>query len=152
MMLQRILLAGLLLTLLLLGAPVATQAAMLRPLTLLASPVVLLSDLFDDAGEQAARPLGPAPAPGQSIVVEAPQLAAIARQFGVAWHPASPGDRSILQRRGTALPREAVVAAVRATLAAQGAGEGAGRATSTCPISTRPWSPPRRARTPSWSS
>ncbi len=125
-MLQRILLACLLPTVLLLAAPVAAPAAMLRPLTLLSAPVVLLSDLFDDAGEQAARPLGPAPAPGQSIIVEAPQLAAIARQFGVAWHPASPGDRSILQRRGTALPRGMVVAAVRAALAAQGAGEGAG--------------------------
>jgi flagella basal body P-ring formation protein FlgA len=97
------------------------QAASLRPLTTLSAPVVLLSDLFDDAGAKAARVLGPAPAPGERIVVEAAQLAAIARQFGVDWRPASGADRAVLDRPGRLLPRETVLAALQAALARVGA-------------------------------
>jgi flagella basal body P-ring formation protein FlgA len=69
------------LSLLLLGCCAAPcAAATLRLATTLAAPVVRLSDLFDDAGADAARVLGPAPAPGGRIVVETAQLAAIARQ------------------------------------------------------------------------
>lgn len=97
------------------------SAASLRPMTLLHAPVVRLSDLFDDAGANASRVLGTAPDPGGRIVVEAPQLAAIARQFGVDWRPASPADRTVLERPGRLLPREAVLQAVRAALLAAGA-------------------------------
>jgi len=95
-------------------------AATLRPMGTLSAPVVLLSDLFDDAGENAARVLGPGPAPGGRIVVEAAQLAAIARQFGVAWKPASRADRAVLERPGKPLPREAMVAALEAALVSAG--------------------------------
>ncbi|HEY0421183.1 MAG TPA: flagellar basal body P-ring formation chaperone FlgA, partial [Acetobacteraceae bacterium] len=96
------------------------QAASLRPMTTLASPNVRLLDLFDDAGPGAERVLGPGPAPGARIVVEAPQLAAIARQFGVDWRPASGSDRAVLDRPGRMLPREDVVAALRDALSAVG--------------------------------
>ncbi len=99
-------------------------AAMLRPLTTLGSAVVRLSDLFDDAGPRASLALGPAPAPGDSITVEAPQLAAIAREFGVAWRPASQEDRAVLQRPGVPLPRAAVLAALRGALDGVGAPDG----------------------------
>ena len=72
--------------------------------------MVRLSDLFDDAGPRAGQVLGPAPAPGARIVVEAPQLAAIARQFGVDWRPASPADSAVIDRPGRLLPREDVLA------------------------------------------
>lgn len=97
------------------------SAASLRNMTALTSPVVRLSDLFDDAGPNASRVLGTAPEPGGRIVVEAPQLAAIARQFGVDWQPASPADRAVLERPGRLLPREAVLKAVKAALVAAGA-------------------------------
>jgi flagella basal body P-ring formation protein FlgA len=96
-------------------------AATLRPLTTLAAPVVLLSDLFDDAGAEATRVLGASPAPGARIVVQAAQLAAIARQFGVDWRPASGTDRAVLDRPGKLLPREPVLAALHEALAAVGA-------------------------------
>jgi flagella basal body P-ring formation protein FlgA len=104
---------------LLLAAPAA--AATLRAETTLDSSVVRLSDLFDDAGQRAERVLGPGPAPGESIVVEAPQLAAIARQFGVDWRPTSLADRSVLDRPGRLLPREEVMTPLRAALATVGA-------------------------------
>lgn len=94
-------------------------AATLRPFTTLERPVVRLSDLWDGVAKD--RDLGPAPAPGARIVVEAPQLAAIARQFGVDWEPASPGDQAVVERSGQPLSREAMLAAVRGALAAAGA-------------------------------
>lgn len=99
----------------------AASAATLRSVTMLHTPVVRLSDLFDEAGRNADRTLGTAPAPGNQIVVEAPQLAAIARQFGVDWRPASPADRAVLERPGRLLPRDDVLAAVKSALLSAGA-------------------------------
>ena len=103
---------------------VPAAAATLRATTTLAAAVVRLSDLFDDAGPRADRVLGPGPAPGGRIVVEAAQLAAIARQFGVEWRPASAGERIVLDRPGRPLPREEVLTALRAALAGLGAPAG----------------------------
>ncbi|MBN9562569.1 MAG: flagellar basal body P-ring formation protein FlgA [Alphaproteobacteria bacterium] len=99
------------------------HAATLRPMTSLSGPTVRLSDLFDDAGPNAARILGPGPALGGNIVVEAPQLAAIARQFGVNWRPASPADRAFLDRPGRPLTRDEAMAPVRVALIEAGASE-----------------------------
>jgi flagella basal body P-ring formation protein FlgA len=92
---------------------VSAEAATLRPMTTLHAPVVLLSDLFDDAGANAKRVLGPGPGAGGRIVVEAAQLGAIARQFGVDWRSASSADRAVLDRPGRPLRRNEVVDAVR---------------------------------------
>jgi flagella basal body P-ring formation protein FlgA len=100
-------------------------AATLRPMTTLGSPVVRLSDLFDDAGPEADKVLGPAPAPGGRIVVEAAQLSAIARQFGVDWRPAASTDRAVLDRPGRLLAREDVMAALRTALIGVGASDDA---------------------------
>lgn len=94
---------------------------MLRTVTTLHAPVVRLSDLFDDAGANADRVLGPGPGAGGRIVVEAAQLAAIARQFGVDWRPASSADRAVLDRPGRPLRRDDVLDAVRSALIAGGA-------------------------------
>lgn len=115
---------------------VPAKAATLRTMTTLHGPHVLLSDLFDDAGPEAARVLGPGPAPGGRIVVEAPQLAAIARQFGVEWRPASSADRAVLDWPGRPLPRETVMAALREALAASGVDD------QSCQIDLEGFSPP----------
>lgn len=94
------------------------RAATLRDLTTLSGPEVRLSDLFDDPDHD--RVIGPAPEPGGRIVVEAPQLAAIARQFNVDWRPASSADRVVLERPGRMFPREAVMDALHAALAVAG--------------------------------
>jgi flagella basal body P-ring formation protein FlgA len=101
--------------------PSAPRAATLRGATTLEAPMVRVADLFDGAGEGGARVLGPAPAPGNRIVIESAQLAAIARQFGIDWRPASPSDRVVLDRPGRPLPRDAVFSALRAALGELGA-------------------------------
>ena len=102
-------------------AALPAQAATLRTMTLLHGPTVFLRDLFEDAGANAGRRLGAGPPPGERIVVEAPQLAAIARQFGVSWQPASRADRAVLEWAGRPLRREDALDAVRAALLTAGA-------------------------------
>ena len=92
------------------------QSATLRTVTTLRAPTVRLSDLFEDAGANANRVLGPGPGAGGRIVVEAAQLGAIARQFGVDWRPASSADRAVLDRPGRPLQREDVLDALRSAL------------------------------------
>ncbi|MBV8912899.1 MAG: flagellar basal body P-ring formation protein FlgA, partial [Acetobacteraceae bacterium] len=76
-------------------------AATLKPFNTIPGPVVRLSDLWD--GVLADKPLGPAPAPGGRITVPAPQLAAIAKQFGVDWRPGSSSEHAVLERAGRPL-------------------------------------------------
>jgi flagella basal body P-ring formation protein FlgA len=97
------------------------NAAVLKTRTMLHGPQVYLRDLFEDAGANADRLLGPGPGPGGRIVVESRQLKAIARQYDVDWEPISHADRAVLEWPGRPLEREAVLAAVRAALVAQGA-------------------------------
>lgn len=107
-----------LLSMLLACAALPATAATLKPFTTLSGPVVTLADLFDGAGDRA---LGPAPAPGARITVEARQLEAIARQYGVDWRPMGAGDRAVLDRPGRALGRDEVTGPLKAALAAAGA-------------------------------
>lgn len=100
---------------------VQAHAASLRPMTTLHGPVVLLRDLFDDAGRNADRVLGPGPDPGGRIVVPAAQLDAIARQFSVAWHSASGADRAVLEWPGRLLSKDDALHAARLALRSAGA-------------------------------
>lgn len=98
----------------------AQQMAMLRPFSVVEDPVVRLSDLFENAGPRGEAVLGPAPAPGQRLVVESAQLLAIARRNGVEWRPAGGVERVVLERPGRPVAREEVVALLRDALRAQG--------------------------------
>lgn len=104
--------------LLLLCASGPAFGATLRPFVTLPDAVVRLSDLFDGAADL---PLGPSPAPGGRIVVEAAQLGAIARQFGVDWRPSSGADRAVLDRPGRPLGRDDVSDVLRQALTMAGA-------------------------------
>jgi len=78
-----------------------------------AGPVVRLADLFEGAGAAGDRLLGPAPAPGSRYVVPPQQLAAIARAQGFRF---AGGGPTVVERPGRAMPREAVLAALRDAL------------------------------------
>jgi len=106
---------------LLLIIPAPTHPAELRPYRQITGPAVRLSDLFDGLGATPDMELGAAPAPGTQITVQAPQLAAIARDFGVDWRPRSGAERSVLERGGITLPYARILEAVRAALNTAGA-------------------------------
>jgi flagella basal body P-ring formation protein FlgA len=99
-------------------ACIQAQAAALRNMTTLHGPNVYLKDLFDDAGMNANRVLGPGPDPGGRIIVEAAQLNAIARQYDVAWRSVSRADRAVLEWPGRPLRKEEAIDAVRIALTA----------------------------------
>lgn len=99
------------------------QATTLRSMTTLHGPNVFLKDLFDDAGPNADRVLGPGPEPGGRIIVEAAQLNAIARQYNVAWRSVSRADRAVLEWPGRPMRKEEAIDAVRVAITATGAPE-----------------------------
>jgi len=113
--------ATLLSALLLLMANRAGAAPTLRGFGDLNGATVHLSDLFDNLGTAPDRVLGPAPAPGDRIIVEAPQLAAIARDYAVDWRPASGAERIILQRAAQRLAEAVIMPPLRTALAGLGA-------------------------------
>lgn len=98
----------------------AQEMAFIRPMATVEEPVVRVRDLFENAGARADATLGPAPAPGRRIVLEAEQLAAIARMNRVPWRPMSAADRVILERPGRPVPRAEVEMALREELLRMG--------------------------------
>jgi flagella basal body P-ring formation protein FlgA len=111
------------------------QAASLRTMTTLHGPTVYLRDLFDESGRNADARLGPGPEPGGRIIVEASQLNAIARRYGVAWQSISTSDRAVLEWPGRPLRREEAIEAVRLAVTAAGAPDD-------CDIELPAFSPP----------
>jgi flagella basal body P-ring formation protein FlgA len=101
-------------------APTTAHAAGLRAFRMLPSENVRLSDLFDDLAVS-DHVLGASPAPGQRILVQAPQLAAIARDYNVDWRPVSGAEQTILQRDGTPYAQASAIALLRPRLIAAGA-------------------------------
>lgn len=95
-----------------------SYAATLRAVTELHTDVVYLSDLFD--GVDHDRSIGPSPNVGERLLIEAPQLNAIARQFGVDWHSVSPGERVLLNRPGSPFTREQAMDVLRPALEVAG--------------------------------
>lgn len=94
----------------------AQALVMVRPHAVVEDSVVRLGDLFDGVGAKGAVPLGPAPAPGGQLVVEAAQLSAIARLHGVVWRPLAGAERVVIERPGRPLPRDEVLELLRAEL------------------------------------
>lgn len=114
------------------GASIAATpcaAAILRPFSQITAGTVRLADLFDDLGNTPDRVLGAAPTPGARITIGSPQLAAIARDFNVAWRPASGAEQAVVERRGDVLSRAAILLALRRSLDDVGAPAGADIAT-----------------------
>ncbi len=121
-----------------LASPASAHAATLRAFRMLPGASVHLSDLFDDLGV-ADRVLGAAPAPGARIMVQAPQLAAIARDYNVDWRPVSGGEQTILQCDATPYTQAAAVALLRPMLVSAGAAPDAA-------ITLADYAPPMLAR------
>lgn len=100
--------------------PALADLAVLRPHAVVEEAVVRLSDLFDGAGANAARVVGPAPAPGRRVVVEPAQLFAIARANGVVWRPLTAAETVVVERPGRAVSRDEVTDLLRGELSRLG--------------------------------
>jgi flagella basal body P-ring formation protein FlgA len=94
-----------------------------RPVVLAEDAMLRLGDIFENAGALAPQAVGAAPAPGRRMVLDASNLAAIARRHGLAWRPLSGDERSIVERPGRPVPRDEIEALLRSELARHGADE-----------------------------
>ena len=91
------------------------QTVAVRSHTLVEDQVIRIADIFEGSSRGDVV-VGAAPNPGQRVVIEASQLAGIARRFNVEWRPMSGSERSVIERPGQALSREAAIEVVRAEL------------------------------------
>lgn len=110
------------------AAPTASAAPalppQLRPAVTLENDVIRLGDLWENAGDKAEVPLARAPEPGKHITLEARWLAAVANAYALDWRPATPFDRSTVERAGRAIDIRAVESELREALALEGAPTG----------------------------
>lgn len=107
-----------------LPAAVAQEAAMpalLRGAVTVDDDVIRLGDLFDGAMASPEIAVARAPAPGESVVLDARWLAAVARAHNVAWRPTSRFDQSVVSRSSQLVGTEAIRAVLVGELAARGA-------------------------------
>ena len=98
-----------------------TLPTMPRPVVLAEDAMLRLGDIFENAGPRAMQAVGAAPAPGRRMLLDAANLAAIARRHGLNWHPLSGEERSVVERPGRAVPRDEIDALLRLELARLGA-------------------------------
>lgn len=91
-----------------------------RPVVLAEDALLRLGDLFENAGRLAPQAVGAAPAPGRRMVIDAANLAAIARRHGLPWRPLSGEERSVVERPGRPVPRDEIEALLRLELARLG--------------------------------
>jgi flagella basal body P-ring formation protein FlgA len=91
------------------------QVVVLRSHSLVEDQVIRVSDIFEGTARGEVV-VGAAPNPGQRFVIEAAQLAGIARRFNVDWRPTSGAERTVLERPGRALSREAAIEVLREEL------------------------------------
>jgi flagella basal body P-ring formation protein FlgA len=91
------------------------QVVVVRSHTLVDDQVIRVSDIFEGTARGDVV-VGAAPNPGQRFVIEAAQLAGIARRFNVDWRPTSGAERTVLERPGRALSREAAIEVLREEL------------------------------------
>jgi flagella basal body P-ring formation protein FlgA len=105
--------------LLTLGAS-AAGAASFRPEATVDGDRVTLADLFDDAGDVGAQVVAQAPAPGRRMIFDARALASLAQAYGLDWRPASPHDRTVIQRSALILGGDRIGSMVQESLAAKG--------------------------------
>lgn len=99
----------------------AQSAPAVRSLVSIDRATVEVKDLFRNAGPDADVVLGPGPAPGERIIVGAPQLAAIAAQYHVAWQPEDQQNAVVIERPGVPIEREQITRALRPALRRAGA-------------------------------
>lgn len=98
------------------------QAVALKHDSLIKTNTITLGDVFYGLSHGADRVLGPAPRPGQDMVLNARTLMRIALAMDVDWRPASAGDYVVLRRAATLVGRSHIEDALRSELKTQGLG------------------------------
>ncbi len=93
---------------------------LLRAAVIVDDAVIRVADLFDGAQQHAAIAVARAPAPGDSVVLDARWLSAVARAYGLAWRPSSQFEQAVVTRSSQLVGTEAVRGALADSLIARG--------------------------------
>lgn len=97
----------------------------LKPSVVLTGEAITLGDIWENIGDKASTPLANAPAPGKRITLETRWLVAVAQSYGIDWRPASPFERSVVERAGQTVDIRAIETELKEALALEGAPAGA---------------------------
>jgi len=97
----------------------------LKPSVVLTGDAITLGDIWENIGDKAGTPLANAPAPGKRVTLETRWLLAVAQSYGIDWRPASPFERSVVERAGQSVDIRVIETELREALAMEGAPAGA---------------------------
>lgn len=101
------------------GAQKAT-AANLKPVSIISDDMLRLGDIFDGITHNADYVVGPAPQPGQDMVLNARTLYRIAVALDLPWRPSSSSDQIVIRREATIVPYSTIEKTLRDNLNEKG--------------------------------
>ncbi len=101
-------------------APQAGWAVSLKKNAVISGDSITLGDLFSGLTHGEDRVLGPAPRPGQDMVLNARTLLRVARALDLPWRPVTTADYIVVKRAASVIGRAQIEDGLRAELAEQG--------------------------------
>lgn len=101
------------------GASIA-MASSLKDVSVVTTDHIYLKDLFDGVTRNADYVIGPAPKPGQDIVLNARTLYRIAIALDLQWRPKSAADQITVRREATIVPYSTIENRLRSELKQSG--------------------------------
>jgi flagella basal body P-ring formation protein FlgA len=104
---------------LIVGAQKAT-AANLKEISIIDRDTLKLGDLFDGLKHNADYVIGPAPQPGQEMVLNARTLYRIASAMDLDWRPTTSAEQITVRRAATIIPESKIQDALRDALTQEG--------------------------------
>lgn len=96
-------------------------AATLKPVAVLTGDVLTVGDLFDGVeAEKASYVLGPAPAPGKDMVLDARSLMRVAIALDLAWRPDSSASTITVRRDATIIDMDGIKSGIADAIRSKG--------------------------------
>ena len=105
------------------GVSIASAAELplqLKPSAAVTQDVILVGDLWDNAGAKATQPVARAPQPGKRVTLDSRWLGNLAASNGLDWRPASAFDRIVVERSGQTIDVSLVESELHDALAMEG--------------------------------
>lgn len=90
------------------GPSPETLPSILKAHVVISGDVVLLGDVFTNAGEKSEQAIAYAPNAGQKAVLDAPWLGRVAKAFGLNWAPLSGLERVVIERNSEVLEADEI--------------------------------------------
>ncbi|HPF78462.1 MAG TPA: flagellar basal body P-ring formation chaperone FlgA [Alphaproteobacteria bacterium] len=98
----------------------SAMAATLKSVSIVNDDSLKLGDIFDGLKHNADYVIGPAPQPGQDMVLNARTLYRIAVAMNLPWKPNSSGDQIVIRREATVVPYTMIENSIRNKLKEKG--------------------------------